>query len=318
MKKTKNETHIEGYLYENKLDIKTSGPKTKNPGVEFINGTIGIATDEEMLNVVQVHFTYVTETTAKGKPNATFTVLKNIIDGKIGNVVEHGKENAGLLRIDSAIGLNEWYDKDDKLVSQKRNEGGFVHVATLSEINDNEAQRATFNTDIVITGCTRQEANEERGVPEKVIVRGAIFDFRGSLLPVEFSAINAGAMNYFEGLEASNKNPIFTRVWGKQVSQTVTRTITEESAFGAPSVKTVKSSFKDYEITGAIPEPYVWDDEETITAVEMKEAMANREVALAEIKKRQDEYQESKKNAIKSSGGSSSAIPTPKNDDYNF
>ena len=52
MKKTKNETHIEGYLYENKLDIKTSGSKTKNPGVEFINGTIGIATDEEMLNVV--------------------------------------------------------------------------------------------------------------------------------------------------------------------------------------------------------------------------------------------------------------------------
>lgn len=317
MKKIKNETHIEGYLYEHKLDLKVSGPTSKNPGVEFINGTIGIATDEAMLNVVQVHFTYVTETTSKGKQNATFNVLKNIIDGKTGTVVEHGKENAGLLRIDSAIGLNEWYDKDNNLISQKRNEGGFVHVANLSEISDNEAQRATFNTDIVITGCTRQEANEERGIPEKVIVRGAIFDFRGSLLPVEFSAINQGAMNYFEGLDASNKNPVFTRVWGKQVSQTVTRTITEESAFGAPSVKTVKSSFKDYEITGAIPEPYAWDDEETITAAEMKEAMANREIALAEIKKRQDEYQESKKNAIKNTG-SSSSMPTPKNDDYNF
>ncbi|MCM1324723.1 MAG: hypothetical protein NC218_11430 [Acetobacter sp.] len=316
MKKIKNETHIEGYLYEHKLDLKTSGPASKNPGVEFINGTIGIATDEDMLNVVQVHFTYVTETTAKGKQNATFNVLKNIIDGKTGTVVEHGKEAAGLLRIDSAIGLNEWYDKDGNLISQKRNEGGFVHVANLSEISDNEAQRATFNTDMVITGCTRQEANEERNIPEKVIVRGAIFDFRGSLLPVEYSAVNEGAMNYFEGLEASNKNPVFTRVWGKQVSQTITRTITEESAFGAPSVKTVKSSFKDFEITGAIPEPYAWDSEDTITAAEMKEAMANREVALAEIKKRQDEYQESKKNAIKSTN--STSMPTPKADDYNF
>lgn len=315
MRKTINQTHIEGYLYEHKLDLKTSGPNTKHPGVEFINGTIGIATDDEMLNVVQVHFTYVTETTSKGKPNATFNVLKNIIDGKTGTVIEHGKENAGLLRVDSAIGLNEWYDKDGKLVSQKRNESGFVHVATLSDISDDEKQRATFNTDIVITGCVRQEANEERNIPEKVAVRGAIFDFRGSLLPVEFSAVNPGAMNYFEGLEASNKNPIFTRVWGKQVSQTVTRTITEESAFGAPSVKTVKSSFKDYEITGAIPEPYAWDSDDTITAAEMKEAMANREVALAEIKKRQDEYQESKKSAIKST---SSISMSPKADDYNF
>lgn len=299
MRKTINQTHIEGYLYENKLDLKTSGPNAKHPGVEFIGGTIGIATDNDFLNIVQVHFTYVTETTAKGKPNATFNILKNIIDGKIGTVVEHGKENAGLIRIDSAIALNEWYDKDGKLISQKRNEGGFVHIATPSDITMDENQRATFNTDIVITGCTRQEANEERNIPEKVVVRGAIFDFRGSLLPVEFSAINPGAMDYFEGLDASNKNPVFTRVWGRQISQTVVRTVTEESAFGAPAIKTVKSSVKDYEITGAIPEPYVWDSEDTITAVEMKEAMANREIALAEIKRRQDEYQESKKSVFK-------------------
>lgn len=104
-KKMKNESHVEGYVYEHKLEMKESGPNSKNPGTEFISGTLSVATDDEMLNVVQVHFTYVTAVTAKGKPNNTFNVLQSIIDGKIGSVMEHGKENAGKVRIDTAIGL---------------------------------------------------------------------------------------------------------------------------------------------------------------------------------------------------------------------
>lgn len=126
-KKMKNEAHVEGYVYEHKLEMKESGPNSKNPGTEFISGTLSVATDDEMLNVVQVHFTYVTAVTAKGKANNTFNVLQSIIDNKIGSVMEHGKENAGKVRIDTAIGLNEWYDKDGNLVSVRRNEGGFVH-----------------------------------------------------------------------------------------------------------------------------------------------------------------------------------------------
>ena len=52
MMKMKNETHIEGYLYEHNLEKKLSGPKSKNPGTEFISGSISIATDEACLNVV--------------------------------------------------------------------------------------------------------------------------------------------------------------------------------------------------------------------------------------------------------------------------
>ena len=40
-----NKIHIEGYLYQHKLEKKVSGPKSRNPGVEFITGTIEIATD---------------------------------------------------------------------------------------------------------------------------------------------------------------------------------------------------------------------------------------------------------------------------------
>ena len=34
----------------------------------------------------------------------------------------------------------------------------------------------------------------------------------------------------------SNKNPIFTRIRGRQVSETITRQITEEGAFGEPKI----------------------------------------------------------------------------------
>ena len=297
MKTMINRTHIEGLLYEHALELRTSGPNSKNPGTEFIMGTVSIATDDAQVNVVPVHFTYVTATTAKGGANATFGVLKDIIDGKLATVMANGAENAAKLRIDSAIGLNEFYtDRNGKeeLVSAKRNEGGFVH--TCAQLAEDEKTRNTFETDIVITGVKRIEADEEKKTPEKCVVKGAIFDFRKSLMPVEFSVLNENAMAYFEGLEASSKNPVFTKVKGRQVSETVTRTITEESAFGEASVREVKSSRKDFVITWAQKEPYVWDDEETITAAEMTDAMSARQTYLATIKQRQDEYKASKQN----------------------
>ena len=303
MKSMINRTHIEGLLYEHALELRTSGPNSKNPGTEFIMGTVSIATDDAQVNIVPVHFTYVTATTAKGAANATFGVLKDIIDGKLATVMANGAENAAKLRIDSAIGLNEFYtDRNGKeeLVSTKRNEGGFVH--TCAQLAEDEKTRNTFETDIVITGVKRIEADEEKKTPEKCIVKGAIFDFRKSLLPVEFSVLNENAMAYFEGLEASSKNPVFTKVKGRQVSETITRTITEESAFGEASVREVKSSRKDFVITWAQKETYVWDDEETITAAEMTDAMSGRQTYLATVKQRQDEYKAQKESGKTASG----------------
>ena len=295
MKAMINKSHVEGILYEHDLELKTSGPNSKNPGTQFIAGTVSIATDDAGVNIVPVHFTYVTATTAKGSTNATFTTLKNIVDGVIGSQMKDGKDKAGKIRIDSAIGLNEFYaDRNgtEELVSAKRNEGGFVH--TCDALAEDEKTRNTFECDMLITSCRRVEANPEKNIPEKVIVKGAIFDFRKSLLPVEFTALNANAMNYFEDLGATQANPVFTKIWGRQVSETVVKKTVEESAFGDAAIKETKSSRRDFVITGAAKEPYVWDDESTMTAAELTEAIANREVYLAGIKQRADEYKASK------------------------
>ena len=285
-----NATHIEGYLYEHKLELKESGPNSKAPGTKYITGTISIATDEARTNIVPIHFTYVTATTAKGSANATFTVLNNIVNGSIGTVMKDGVDRAGKLRVDSAIGLNEFYtDRNgtEELVSAKRNEGGFVH--TTDTFSD-EKNRSCFDCDMLITNVSHKDADPEKNLPDKAIVKGAIFDFRGALLPVEFSAIDPRAISYFEGLNASSKEPVFTRVKGNQVSENIVRTYTEESAFGDAAVREVTSSHKEFVINWAQPETYVWNTEETITEADLGKMIADRETYLATVKQRRDEY----------------------------
>ena len=290
-----NKTHIEGLVYESTLELRVSGENSKHPGTQFIMGNLSIATDDACTNIIPVHFTYVTAITAKGKENATFGILKDIIDKKIGTVMTVGADKAGKVRIDSAVGLNEFYsDRNGKeeLVSVKRNEGGFVHVANT--LAPDKKTRNTFETDMLITSVTRIEGDEEKGTKDKVIVRGVIFDFRKAILPVDFSITNEQGMNYFEGLEASSKNPVFIKIWGRQISQTIVNKTVEESAWGETLVKEIPSTRRDWVITGSNPEPYLWDDESTITAAELTKAMADRETYLATIKQRQDEYKAQK------------------------
>lgn len=295
-----NNVNLMGILYEHNLTLKETGANSKNPGTEFISGTIGIATDDAITNIVQVHFTYVTAINAKGGTNATFSILKDIINGVLLTYMDD-PDKAVRLSVDSAIGLNEFYSNrsgTEELVSVKRNEGGFIHIVKPVEWVDDELKRNKFKCDMVITNVRCVEADEEKEIPEKVIVKGAIFDFRKSLLPVEFVATDPSAMTYFEGLDASNANPVFTAVWGKQISEVVKRVIRTESAFGEDDIREVQSTRKEYLITGGSKEPYAWDDSATLTAQELTEMMANRQTYLATLKQRQDEYQASRNNNV--------------------
>ena len=295
MKKMINKVHIEGWVYDHKLTSKVAGAKAKNPGVTFINGTVDIATDDNCLNIVTIHYSYVTPVTKQNKPNATFNALNSILtDNK--TVVKVGKENAVKVRADTSIGLNEFYSDrsgNEELVSAKRNEGGFIHIIT-DALSEKDTDRNNWEADTVVTKVREIEADPERNLPAKVVISGYMFDFKNALLPVDVVAYKESAQNYFLGLEASEANPTFIKLKGQQVSQVIIRTVTEESAFGdEPDVKEFKNTVREFVVTGALP-PYEWDSEESITAQEMKEALASREITKAEIKQRQDEYNASR------------------------
>ena len=291
MKKTINQERIEGRLYQHNLVIKqVQNKESANYGKDFISGTIDVATDEDGLNVIQVHFTYVTEITNNGKTNVTYGVLKSIIDGAK-TWIEDGKDAALKVRVNTALGLNDFYNDRDELVSAKRNEGGFVNI--VKDLAPEE-ERNTFKTDMLITSVVRVDADEENNIPEDYLkIRGAVFNFRNDILPVEFTCHYEKAFAYFEGLDASNKNPIFTEVRGKIINTTIEKKIEEESAFGTVSVRTVPRTSREWAIDWARPVEYDLDEE---TLEDIKKAMQDREVYLAGVKKRRDEYLASKEN----------------------
>lgn len=314
MKKTENTNHIEGYVYEHELNLKVSGPNSKNPGVSFINGELKVATDDELTNIVPIHFSYVTATTKNGNPNATYTALKAIIDGNVSTVMKAGKNNAGMVRIDSTVGVNDFYTNNDgkvELVSAMRSEGGFVHVCNA--LSEDLKKRNQFKCDILITNVSRTEGNEETGTKDKVTVKGYIFDFRNAFYPATFVTYDEAAMNYYESLEVNPKNPVFTKLWGNQVATTIKKEIKTDSAFGEAYVKEVTNTRKEFVISGGQLEPYAYDDESTITEAEVAKGLADREVHLAEVKAAYEEYM-----ASKAQVGRPVATPAPSTDSQGF
>jgi len=305
MKKMVNNTFVSGLIYESRLEKKVSGPNSKQPGTEFISGFLDIATDDACTNIVPVHFTYATAVTNKGKNSPTYTILDAIINGTYKTIMKDGKEAATKISIASAIALNDFYSDRSgtaELVSQPRNESGFVNI--IDALDPDEKKRNTFRCDIIINQVRHLEADPERGTPEKAIIHGVIFDFRNAVLPIDLTVTNPNAIAYFEDQNISNSNLFFTQVWGRQISEVIQKQTTVSSAFGDDFVMTTNNTRKEWLVTGAAVDPYIWDDEETITAKELAEAMNARETYLATVKQRQDEYQASKKTAAAAPAGS--------------
>lgn len=287
MKKMINNVHLEGWLYEHNLELKTSGQNSKNPGTEYITGTVSIATDPEMTTIVPIHYTYITATTKGGAVNPQFVTLKGILDGTIKTAMGSSKETATKVVADSTLELNEFYSSrtgKEELVSVKRNEGGFIHIS--SEWNEREAERNKFTVDMLITKARMLDADPEKNIPDRMMISGVIFNFRDDIMPVEFVVYNTDAFSYFEQQNISSTNPFFTKVWGTEVSTVVVKKIVEESAFGDASVREVKSVTKEFIVTNAATDPYEWNTEDTLTSDDIIKAQQNREIKLAQLKER--------------------------------
>ena len=309
MRKNVNTENIEGRVYEHDLTLKTvQNKQSENYGKEFINGSVSVATDEAGLNVLTVHYTYVTEMTKQGKQNATYTNLKRIMEGK--TWVNDGKDAALKVRLTPSAALNDFYPQGgDQLVSQQRNEGGFVSIVT--DLNPEGPGRQKFTFDTVITGVTLVETDPEKNISNDYAkINCAIFNFRNDILPFSLIARSPGAINYFMGLDASPSDPVYTQVWGEIVSTTVRVEKTIESAFGEPAVDVSERRQREWVVTGAKPETYVFGEETTITAEELSKAIADRNVYLEEVKTRAKEYYESKGNAVAASKGNEPAPNT--------
>lgn len=316
MRKTINNVHVEGYFYDSDIALKTVQNKnSENFGTEFYNGSISIATDEACTNIVKVFYTYVVATTKAGKANNTFTNIAKLLEG--GNsVTAVGKENAALVSIDTSFAENNfWSARNEEIVSQARLEGGFLSI--VNTLNADESQRATFEVDAVINGVKRTVPDEE-DAEEFVKLNSAVFNFRNDIQVVEFKSY-AGA-DFFEDL-VSDGAPHFLRLFGMLDFKNISTTIEEEGAFGGPIVKTRTTRKRDYVVVNANPAEYEISEDEgaDLTTAEVKKALQDREVRLAEVKKNYDEYQANKASTpAPAFGGAAAAKAAVKAGDFKF
>ena len=105
-------------------------------------------------------------------------------------------------------------------------------------------------------------------------------------------------MNYFENLEATPSNPVFTKVWGRFNCMTIKTERTEESAFGEAAVQTYERKSREYVVTGTAKVPYDFGDEEVLTAADVNKMTQDRHVMLAEVEKRYNERQTNKAGGV--------------------
>lgn len=288
---------------------KVTNKNSPNYGIDFISGEIFIATDEEGLNVIPVHYTFVKELTNSNAINSTFVNLKQIIEnGK--TWVNSGKEGAQKLRVEPSLALNDFYPKGgDQLVTRQRSEGGFVTF--ISDLNPIENARNKFTFDTIIYDTTVVSADPEHNISEDFVrIKAYVFDFKNAILPVVLIAKDSkapGSVNYFIGLNASASNPVYTKVMGEIINTTVKIDKVMENAFGGTIVDSSVHQEREWVITWAQPQPYVFDIAETITKEEVNKALTDRNLHLEEVKANAKAYY-----AQKNAGAASvpQAMPT--------
>ena len=294
--------------FENSVDVRgwvfnhTLAKKVSKKGVEYIGGSINVATDVDAINVVPVNFMYVVPTFKNGKPNTTYSFLEQIINEN--NTYEMNGASATKIRIDGDIECNDFVTREGEMASPKRVRGSFAHPETgdIATVGC-----AKFKADILIEGYREVEVENGDNYGQ---IRGYVFNFKNDFLPVDLTIRTKPGMGYFEKADISVSEPMLTKVWGNIVCTTIENRTETENAFGAPTVNVTTRTLRAWDIEGASVEPMEFGDEDYMTAADVTKGKADREQHLAEVRANHDEYQKSKDNVFASEVSSVSASPT--------
>lgn len=300
MKNKLNREVLEGRLYDFDLEKKeVKNPNSKYFGQEFWTGTLHIATDEAGLNVIPVHYTFVLPTFGSGKVDNRFSAFEKIV-AEEKTWLKVGKDEAEKIRLTPSGDLNDFYlVNDERMVSAQRNEGGFITF--IKELSPEGSARNKFTYDMIINKVAIVEPKEGTDDILHARIHGVIFNFREDILPWDIIAYNPKAIEYFEGLGVSSKEPIYTQVWGSVRNTTVKVEREIENAWGDPVIEYSERTRREWVIEGSKPQTYDFTEEDM---AELQEKVATRNVHLEEVKSSAIEYAKNQKNAV-------ATTPTP-------
>lgn len=303
--KFQNSVNIKGYVFNHSLSKKVSGPNSKTPGVAFIMGDLNIATDEDAMNIVPVHFTYVTESYKNGNANSTYALLAQIIDDN--NTYELNGKSAMKVRIDGDIETNDFVTRENEMASPKRVRGSFVHPETgdIAKVGC-----AEFEVDMLIEKYVEVEVEDGDNYGR---LSGFTFNFRNDFVPVDFVIRSKPGMDYFDRADISVNEPMLVPVQGKIISTTIESRQEVESVFGPPTVKVSTRNLRSWDVISA-HEPYEFGEDGAMCAADVTKGKAARAAYLDGVRQKHNEYQNSKDNAFTATAPATSASPTASSD----
>lgn len=285
-----NAVHVEGYVYDINLNLRTSGPNSKNPNTPFINGSIDIATDDSCLNIVTVSFAYVTEFFSKsGKENQSYKLLSGLVanDRSVKSV---GIANAMKVRVDGSIGVVDYLNREGKMSHFQEAQGSFIHEIN-GELPADEAARNQFSADTILTEVGFNEAETVYSL------KGFVLNFRNDLIPVTFTLNNPKGQQAFDKIGISPESPMMVSLWGSIINTTIAAEVTAEEEdfddWGVAKVETTTTTLRTWQVVGAKTSAAV-PVEDRIEEDDFRKMLTARKERVASEQQRQEEYRASK------------------------
>lgn len=283
LKPAENVCNIEGILSE--VNITTGvGKKSNKP---YIMGEVKVKTTE-LINGVETELeipvrVFANQHKNDGSLNPAYESIERI--QSMTSLASCGGDIAKADKIsfsNASIQMNEFYNKEDKLVSYPTIRGTFSR-----KVEDSKYQPAATFANVIVVGGFKEETDRNGDLTGRLIVKGILPQWGGVVDVVDYIVANEAAKTHIQSYWQKGDT---VRVAGIVNFSSTVETQVIEMGFGDPEVKRRTRSVTELLITkgsqGALDAEFAYDAED------ISEALTKRQAYLTELRTNKDKKAE--------------------------
>lgn len=278
LRQAENRIKIEGILSES--DLKYSSYVKNGETVDAISGQIKVLVEQQIngkdvVLEIPIHM-FSTKYTKNRTLNPAFESIEKVMKEFVSIASCGSKEQADRVRITGAqMRVNEFPNQGGQIVSQPRVTTSFVSRA----VGDFKPE-ATFSMEFMVSDI--QRVLDRDGVeldPPKLEISVIVPQYGGRVDVCKLYATNPNVINAIENYWEAGK---CYKANGRLNFSSTTQTILEEVDFGEPIEKTRTINVSEFIVTGG--SQAALDDDFAFSIEDIRQAMAERNTRLEELK----------------------------------
>lgn len=247
-----NKIEITGVVKEHKLDTgKTS------EGDKYINGSLVVKAGEFTEITVKV---FVSETTSKGKVKKAYENLEKILKGEVKTMAEVPEEEAVKVRIWGNEGFTSQFKEEifkpenaTEVVTKIGVDLGFGNITLDNNVNP-EDYKATFDVEMFVESV-EEEMNKDEEETGRVIVKGWVPVYGGSVIPLEIKAgiveDEDGEYDFAEDIRSNIDLDSTVNFWGNIDFKAIIEKTSKGGSLGRAKVEEKRTYIHDLIAVGA-------------------------------------------------------------------